>query len=137
MHRYVVSFQLGDDPGRKAREARLVAELKQTSSEIPWLEGECLAFVQSWLGIADFADWIFFGAGLDTMRDRLLVIDPAESSAVALGPFDYPNRLAGHFNNCLVGPRDLPAQRSADTSGWKQAPADPETSGQRSEEVVQ
>lgn len=128
MYRYVVSYELGKDAGHQQREARFISELKQASTELPWFEGDSLAFVHTWLPVVDFADWVYFGSGLDPKRDRFLVIDAGESSAVAIGPFQSLNRLSNHFRKCLI---KFPDPLGSDTCGRPLLQSESGTSGQR------
>lgn len=97
-YRYAVSFELKSDDSYSERYASLMEQLNLDTTNY-WDETTSVVLVKSNETIEAFEDRLYFDSLLIKEKDKLLVIDHANSSAVARGPFKYPNTLEGHFKS--------------------------------------
>lgn len=102
MYQYAISFSIKSDATYGERYNSLMAQIEKGSIETSWDETTSFVLVANIEAIEVFANRLYVHSLIDATKDILLVIDHANSVAIARGPVKYPNLLQSHFKQCLV-----------------------------------
>lgn len=97
MPKYAVSFELKSDDTYGSRYTSLMEQIRKAPSTQVWTETTSFALVSTTETLDTFEHRLYYSTTLSSTKDKLLVIDHANSSAIARGPFLYPATLGSHF----------------------------------------
>lgn len=101
MPHYAVSFEIKSGPGYGDRYSSLIAQIRAVPGKNVWEETTSFALVETTESLEIFADRLYYKSDLNSVIDKLLVMDHFTGKAIVRGPILYPHTLGGHFYSCV------------------------------------
>ena len=97
MGNFLVSFELRSDHDYAERYKSLTEQIKAKPTEYHWDETTSFAAIETPETIHELASRLYLDTKVNSQKDILLVIDPATSHCIALGPIRYEVLLSTNF----------------------------------------
>jgi hypothetical protein len=98
MGNYLVTFELRSDASYNQRYRSLTEQLQSAPTLLCWDQSTSFCALSSPETIGELADRLRTGSRINGETDLLLVIDPAASHCVALGPIRFEPLLSSRFS---------------------------------------